>query len=176
MNPRFSYIYRRGCHSFSQLAGRAHGLLFLSAVLRGWYADGGLRSLSVSPDYLYNYTSFLQNSTLKYLKFVRCFVRKKQNQTRSNCAFFSSFTLFCRFSSKHAVKSAKNTSAASTEKTLLKIPPSPSSIESCPRPGLGQGQESVDNVNSIPKQLRDCNRNRAAISSKPGACTSVLIP
>ena len=152
MNPRFSYIYRRGCHSFSQLAGRAHGLLFLSAVLRGWYADGGLRSLSVSPDYLYNYTSFLQNSTLKYLKFVRCFVRKKQNQTRSNCAFFSSFTLFCRFSSKHAVKSAKNTSAASTEKTLLKIPSSPSAIESCPRPGLGQGQESVDNVNSIPKQ------------------------
>lgn len=157
MNPRFPYIYRRGCHSSSQLAGRAHGLLFLSAVLRGWYADGGLRSLSVSPDYLYNYTSFLQNSTLKYLKFVRCFVRKKQNQTRSNCAFFSSCTLFCRFSSKHAVKSAKNTSAASTEKTLLKIPPSPSAIESCPRPGLGQGQESVDNVNSIPKQLRACN-------------------
>ena len=107
MNPRFSYIIRRGCHSSSQPAGRAHGLLFLSAVLRGWYADGGLRSLSVSPDYLYNYTSFLQNSTLNYLKFVRCFVRKKQNQTRANCAFLSSCTLFCRFSSEHAVKSAK---------------------------------------------------------------------
>ena len=38
------------------------------------------------------------------------------------------------------------------EKTLLKIPHSPSAIESCPRPGLGQGQESVDNVNSVPKQ------------------------
>ena len=76
-------------------------------VLLDFYADGGLRSLSVSPDYLYNYTSFSQNSTLKYLKFVRCFVRKKQNQTRSNCAFFSSCTLFCRFSSEHAVKSAK---------------------------------------------------------------------
>ena len=159
MNPRFSYIIRRGCHSSSQLAGRAHGLLFLSAVLRGWYADGGLRSLSVSPDYLYNYTSFLQNSTLKYLKFVRCFVRKKQNQTRANCAFLSSCTLFCRFSSEHAVKSAKNTSAASTEKNASKIPHSPSAIESCPRPGLGQGQESVDNVNSIPKQhSRSCAR------------------
>ena len=176
MNPRFSYIIRRGCHSSSQLAGRAHGLLFLSAVLRGWYADGGLRSLSVSPDYLYNYTSFLQNSTLKYLKFVRCFVRKNQNQSRANCAFLSSCTLFCRFSSEHAVKSAKNTSAASTEKNASKIPHSPSAIESCPRPGLRRGQESVDNVNSIPKQLRECNRNRTAISSKPGACASVLIP
>ena len=152
MNPRFSYIYRRGCHSSSQPAGRAHGLLFLSAVLRGWYADGGLRSLSVSPDYLYNYTSFSQNGTLKYLKFVRCFVRKNQNQSRANCAFLSSCTLFYRFSSEHAVKSAKNTSAASTEKNASKIPHSPSAIESCPRPGLGQGQESVDNVNSIPKQ------------------------
>ena len=160
MNPRFSYIYRRGCHSSSQPAGRAHGLLFLSAVLRGWYADGGLRSLSVSPDYLYNYTSFLQNSTLKYLKFIRCFVRKKQNQTRSNCAFFSSCTLFCRFSSEHAVKSAKKHLCRITQKrTLLKIPHSPSAIESCPRPGLGQGQESVDNVNSIPKQhSRSCAR------------------
>ena len=119
MNPRFSYIYRRGCHSSSQPAGRAHGLLFLSAVLRGWYADGGLRSLSVSPDYLYNYTSFLQNSTLNYLKFVRCFVRKKQNQTRANCAFLSSCTLFCRFSSEHAVKSAKKHLCRITQKRTL---------------------------------------------------------
>ena len=159
MNPRFSYIIRRGCHSSSQLAGRAHGLLFLSAVLRGWYADGGLRSLSVSPDYLYNYTSFLQNSTLKYLKFVRCFVRKKQNQTRSNCAFFRHTHYFAVFHLNKPLRAQKSTSAASTEKTLLKISHSPSAIESCPRPGLGQGQESVDNVNSIPKQhSRSCAR------------------
>lgn len=66
--------------------------------------------------------------------------------------FFRHAHYFAVFHLNTPLRAQKSTSAASTEKTLLKIPHSPSAIESCPRPGLGQGQESVDNVNSIPKQ------------------------
>ncbi len=122
---------------------------------------------------IYNYTSFFSKQHVKIPEIRPLFCTKKQNQTRSNCAFFRHSHYFAVFSSKHAVKSAK-TPLPHQQKNASKNTAFPQPMKAAPvRVSTGGRNLSITSI-LCRSSCADSNRNRAAIHRNRGVYLGLI--